>query len=816
MTSSERQVIINIIYAVETGGQVYGNKDYASFTPAYYNTPNETSITIGAGQWMGIQAKNLLQRIRNSDSDLFTRMDTAGIGNDLDTANWSTYQTPKGSSKSICIQNIINTSVGHQCQDDMVGEQMEEYMTIAANLGVPYVDGQMMCANFIHQGGKAAAERVLNKTNQPYTLDNIYTAVQTDTVAGQVGTYKSRQDMVYNSIKQYVSSNSQITSEQAIETAISIAQDEIGYLEKSSNNDLDSKTGNAGNNNYTKYWRDIKPEWQRSAWCACFVTWVYVKAFGQETAKKLLKHYPYVYVPTLSSIFDNYSNPEVGDIVMFKNGGVFSHTGLVTSVNGDTFTTIDGNTGPGRGIESNGDGVYSKSYNNNNLSGTKFARPDYSLVGTINGSGGSTPSGNNPGESWVGTGTAICSGSEVNVRATPGGSVIGSLNKGNAFEVDGTQSGVWVHIRVAGIGIGYMHQDYVQYNFGEDNTDTTPGKVKAAQSALNNSFNAGLVVDGIWGAASSTAYVQALQKALNSVYGSRLDVDGIWGLATSTACSSILQTQGMHNTVVGVLQIGLYAHGISLVGGIDFSFGSSTYRGVVAFQSNVNLPADGIAGADTFSKLAGANNSSDSLSSWNKSATCSGNSVYVRTAPNGSPIGTLSKGAALKLDGTRVGSWIHVKTDIGIGYMHQNYVQTGSSSSGTSNTTVKLAQTALNNLFHASITVDGAWGLSSKLAYIKSIQKSLNTVYKLGLTEDGLWGENTANACENKLLKKGANNLYVGALQIGLSAHGISLANGIDRDFGNSTEYGLKLYQSKMGLSADGVAGKDVFTKLIQ
>lgn len=32
MTDHEKLVMRNIIYAVETGGQVYGQKDYADFT----------------------------------------------------------------------------------------------------------------------------------------------------------------------------------------------------------------------------------------------------------------------------------------------------------------------------------------------------------------------------------------------------------------------------------------------------------------------------------------------------------------------------------------------------------------------------------------------------------------------------------------------------------------------------------------------------------------------------------------------------------------------------------------------------------------
>ena len=53
-----------------------------------------------------------------------------------------------------------------------------------------------------------------------------------------------------------------MTKTEAINKMIQTAKAEIGYLEKASNSNLDSKTGNAGSNNYTKYWRDIMPSYQ--------------------------------------------------------------------------------------------------------------------------------------------------------------------------------------------------------------------------------------------------------------------------------------------------------------------------------------------------------------------------------------------------------------------------------------------------------------------------------------------------------------------------------------------------------------------------
>lgn len=174
-----------------------------------------------------------------------------------------------------------------------------------------------------------------------------------------------------------------LTKEQAINALIAVAKNEIGYLEKATNAQLDSKTANAGYNNYTKYWRDIKPSYQGQPWCACQISWDMMTAFGLETAKKLLKHWPYVYCPTMANLFTLYANPQVGDIVIFKHNGVFTHTGLVIKVQGDQFWTIEGNTSGASGIVANGGGVCQKNYYNSQLPGTKFCRPDYSIVTSI-------------------------------------------------------------------------------------------------------------------------------------------------------------------------------------------------------------------------------------------------------------------------------------------------------------------------------------------------------------------------------------------------------------------------------------------------
>ena len=221
-----------------------------------------------------------------------------------------------------------------------------------------------------------------------------------------------------------------LTKEQAINALIAVAKNEIGYLEKATNAQLDSKTANAGYNNYTKYWRDVYPAYQGQPWCACQISWDMMTAFGLETAKKLLRHWPYVYCPAMRDYFTLYANPQVGDIVIFWSSKKkeFVHTGLVIKVQGDQFWTIEGNTSGASGVVANGGGICQKTYYNSQLPGTKFCRPDYSIVTSIKSGSSTNTSTTTTTKNWIEYGDR---GNDVkNLQA--------KLNKvGHNLEVDG-------------------------------------------------------------------------------------------------------------------------------------------------------------------------------------------------------------------------------------------------------------------------------------------------------------------------------------------------------------------------------------------
>lgn len=200
-------VLRKILYAVESGGQVYGKQNYGAFAGVGANTPNEKAITIGAGQWYAEEARTLLLNIHKKYPKEFKKLDTAGIAADLNKS-WGTYGVTKTSAKGKCIIAIITSAVGIKCQDALMETQIKTYAaSIEKKYGSLSDDAMMECINIIHQGGSGALTRILAKTQKPYTAKTIYTALCTDPADksnnNQVGDYVTRQKVVYGFITKY-------------------------------------------------------------------------------------------------------------------------------------------------------------------------------------------------------------------------------------------------------------------------------------------------------------------------------------------------------------------------------------------------------------------------------------------------------------------------------------------------------------------------------------------------------------------------------------------------------------------------------------
>ena len=235
-----------------------------------------------------------------------------------------------------------------------------------------------------------------------------------------------------------------------------LLDDQVGYLEKASNSYLDSKTGNAGYNNYTKYSRDVNNMGlmgcQGQPWCATYQFWICAQIFGKQKALEIMGNgfYNCNSVKAHSKSKGTWhSTPKLGALVIFRNG---AHIGRVISISGNTIRTNEGNTSSGglNTVEANGGCVAEKSYTIGNSQIDGYVWIDYD--------------GNGTGDQfvWKATGTATATVDNLFVRAEPNGEIIGELMKGNRFEINGVTSGKWTQVNVANIGVGWIWTEYIQ------------------------------------------------------------------------------------------------------------------------------------------------------------------------------------------------------------------------------------------------------------------------------------------------------------------------------------------------------------------
>lgn len=173
---------------------------------------------------------------------------------------------------------------------------------------------------------------------------------------------------------------------------VSIARAEIGYLEKKTNANLDSKTGNAGSNNYTKYARDLHKAGYYQAnkngyeWCEMFNDWCHWIASGKDArlAQEIIFQTGLYGAGCVWSAkcYRNagrwFTTPKVGDQAYFGNKvGDEYHTGIVSKVTATKVYIIEGNTSGASGVVSNGGGVCEKPYPLGYAKIVGYGRPNY-------------------------------------------------------------------------------------------------------------------------------------------------------------------------------------------------------------------------------------------------------------------------------------------------------------------------------------------------------------------------------------------------------------------------------------------------------
>lgn len=170
------------------------------------------------------------------------------------------------------------------------------------------------------------------------------------------------------------------------ERLIAAAEDQVGYIGKKSNAQLNDFTANTPGL-YNKFARDLDAlgdfyngKKNGYDWCDVFADWCFVTTFGRETAQKLLCQpdkscgagtgYSLGYYKAKGRLF---TAPQLGDQIFFGTASVTQHTGIVTAVSGGYVHTVEGNAGSPSAVRA-------CKYLLNYAKIKGYGRPDWSLV----------------------------------------------------------------------------------------------------------------------------------------------------------------------------------------------------------------------------------------------------------------------------------------------------------------------------------------------------------------------------------------------------------------------------------------------------
>ena len=178
----------------------------------------------------------------------------------------------------------------------------------------------------------------------------------------------------------------------SVQPIINWAENERNYTEKDSLTDLNDKTKNAGDDNYTKYSQEVdalgvfSAQVQGQPWCATWVTDGFINTYGVDKGLDMLcqpnKNSNAACCGDAAEYYQKagrwYTSPQVGDQVFFKTTKYqYAHTGIVTEVTDTEVTTIEGNTSSEKGVVSNGGAVTKKHYPIGYSGFKGFGRPKY-------------------------------------------------------------------------------------------------------------------------------------------------------------------------------------------------------------------------------------------------------------------------------------------------------------------------------------------------------------------------------------------------------------------------------------------------------
>ncbi|QNU66108.1 peptidoglycan-binding protein [Ruminiclostridium herbifermentans] len=140
---------------------------------------------------------------------------------------------------------------------------------------------------------------------------------------------------------------------------------------------------------------------------------------------------------------------------------------------------------------------------------------------------------------------------------------------------------------------------YIEYN--NNPTQNAKKIVQAGQLHVNKFANLNISADGVRGPETKKAGIKVLQTAINLDYNAGLVVDGVWGTKSKKALGSHYVKFGEKQYMVTAAEILLMLQGYDPKG-VEYpgTFGSGLKAAINTYKKANNLPQNGVCDSSTF------------------------------------------------------------------------------------------------------------------------------------------------------------------------------------------------------------------------
>ena len=174
---TQMDIMFNIVGALETGGQVYGRRNYANFINVEAGA--EVTATLGWSSFYGVNGKRYLQRFKQENPDLFTQLDQGGQVAPVLNIEWEATGWQANATQKASIVNMLTTDQGKKLQDTMTAERLAAHWKKAASL---YTDDMRAIAwytNIAELAGEGVADQFFRSLGGNYDSNHIYNTLIT-------------------------------------------------------------------------------------------------------------------------------------------------------------------------------------------------------------------------------------------------------------------------------------------------------------------------------------------------------------------------------------------------------------------------------------------------------------------------------------------------------------------------------------------------------------------------------------------------------------------------------------------------------------